>query len=77
MNYLLLSLTLLLHDWIDVFSILQAKNMDEMNAVLEDARRKLSERINSELELAEDRRNKQLGGLLDRIKEHVCTSYQY
>ena len=51
--------------------------MDEMNAALEDARRKLSERINSELELAEDRRNKQLGGLLDRIKEHVCTSYQY
>ena len=77
MNYLLLPLTLLLHDWIDLFSILQAKNMDEMNAVLEDARRKLSERINSELELAEDRRNKQLGGLLDRIKEHVCTSYQY
>ena len=77
MNYLLLPLTLLLHDWIDLISILQAKNMDEMNAVLEDARRKLSERINSELELAEDRRNKQLGGLLDRIKEHVCTSYQY
>ena len=77
MNYLLLSSTLLLPDWIDLFSILQAKNMDEMNAVLEDARRKLSERINSELELAEDRRNKQLGGLLDRIKEHVCTSYQY
>ena len=66
-----------MNDWIDLFSILQAKNMDEMNAVLEDARRKLSERINSELELAEDRRNKQLGGLLDRIKEHVCTSYQY
>ena len=77
MNYLLLPLTLLLHDWIDLISILQAKNMDEMNAVLEDARRKLSERINSELELAEDRRNKQLGGLLDRIKEHVCTLYQY
>ena len=77
MNYLLLPLTLLLHDWIDLFSILQAKNMDEMNAVLEDARRKLSERINSELELAEDRRNKQLGGLLDRIKEHVCTLCQY
>ena len=77
MNYLLLPLTLLLHDWIDLISILQAKNMDEMNAVLEDARRKLSERINSELELAEDRRNQQLGGLLDRIKEHVCTFYQY
>lgn len=52
--------------------VCQAKNVEEINAVLEDARKQLSERINSEMELAEDRRNKQLGDLLDRIKEHVC-----
>ena len=46
--------------------------MEEMNQVLDDARKKLSERINSEQELAEDRRNKQLGMLLEKIKEHVC-----
>ena len=48
--------------------------MEEMNQVLDDARKKLSERINSEQELAEDRRNKQLGMLLEKIKEHVCLS---
>lgn len=46
-----------------------------MNSVLEDARKQLSERITSEQELAEDRRNKQLGGLLERIKENVSERF--
>lgn len=51
--------------------------MDEMDAVMAEARKKLSDRINSEMELAEDRRNKQLGGLLIRIKENVCNVPTY
>jgi len=45
-----------------------------MNDVLENARKSLAERIESEQKLAEDRRNKQLQDLLDRINKHVSFS---